>query len=237
VLAIKVVPALAATICGAHLLRERRTRDLWIAASLAVLTAAAISLPAIIVAPAGLLDFVRYHRDRPLEVGSTAAALVGLSHAFDPASIAVTRSYGSSNVVGRPAGAALIASAVAGLVGGVYVWAAAWRTLAPSRTASSRASVLLCSIVALLTVVIVTSKVSSPQYLVWLLPLGVLATLVDRRSVAMALLLTSLALAQIVYAIVLSDVEALRPWALALVLARNASLFAWAMLITARAAR
>jgi hypothetical protein len=236
-MAIKLVPAVAAIICAAHVLRERRTRDLWIAACLAAVTAAAIFAPAIIVAPAGLLDFVRYHRDRPLEVGSSAAALVGLSHAFDPASVSVTRSYGSANVVGRWTGAGLIASVVAGVVGAAYVSVAAWRTLVRSRTASSRASVLLRSVIALLAVVIVTSKVSSPQYLVWLLPLGVLATVIDQRWLAMALLLSALALGQIVYAVALSDVEALRPWALALVLARNAGLFAWATMIGPRASR
>jgi len=234
-LAIKILPAVGALICGAHLLRERRIRDLQIAAALAALTATAICAPAIIIAPSGLLDFVRYHRERPLEVGSTAAALAGLWHAVDPASIAVTRSYGSLNVVGRSTGAALTASAIAGTAGLAWICVAAWRGLDVSRTPSSRARVLLSSTIALLAVVIVTSKVASPQYLVWLLPLGVLATLIDRRWSSMALLLTTLVLAQIVYAVVLSDVEALRPWALALVLARNIGLVVWALMIAARA--
>jgi uncharacterized membrane protein len=234
-LAIKIVPAVAALICGAYLLRERRIRDLQIAAALAALTAIAICAPAIVAAPSGLLEFVRYHRDRPLEVGSTAAALVGLWHASDLTSIAVTRSYGSSNVVGRSTGAALTASAIAGAAGLAWILVAAWRGLEVSRTLSSRACVLLSSTIAALAVVIVTSKVASPQYLVWLLPLGVLATLMDRRWSSMALLVTTLVLAQIVYAVVLSDVEALRPWALALVLARNIGLIVWALMIAARA--
>jgi hypothetical protein len=234
-LAIKIVPALAAFVCGAHLLRERRIREMRIAAPLAVLTAAAICAPAIVAAPSGLLDFVRYHRERPLEVGSTAAALLGLWHAIDPASVAVTRSYGSSNVVGRFAGAALTASAVAGVAGLVWVCVAAWRSLDASRSAPSRARALLCWTITLLAVVISTSKVASPQYLVWLLPLGMLATLIDRRWSSMALLLTTLVLAQIVYAVVLSDVEALRPWAVALVLTRNVGLVTWALMIAARA--
>ena len=236
-LAIKIVPAVAALICGAHLLRERRIGDLKIAAAIAVLTATAICAPAIVAAPSGLLDFVRYHRDRPLEVGSTAATLVGLWHAIDPASIAATRSYGSSNVVGRSAGAALAASAIAGAAGLAWIYVAAWRGLDVSRTPSGRARVLLSSIIALLAVVIVTSKVASPQYLVWVLPLGVLATRIDGRWSSMALLLTTLVLAQIVYAVVLSDVEALRPWALAVVLARNIGLVLWALMIAARARR
>jgi hypothetical protein len=202
-----------------------------------VLTATAICAPAIVAAPSGVLDFVRYHRERPLEVGSTAAALVGLWHAIDPASIAVTRSYGSSNVVGRSTGAALTASAIAGAAALAWIYVAAWRGLEVSRAPSSRARVLISSTIALLAVVIVTSKVASPQYLVWVLALGVLATLIDRRWSSMALLLTTLVLAQVVYAVVLSDVEALRPWALALVLARNIGLVLWALMIAARAQR
>jgi Glycosyltransferase family 87 len=235
--AIKIVPALAAVMCGAYLLRERRIRDVRIAAALAVLTVVAICAPSIAGASSGLVDFVRYHRERPLEIESTAAAVLGLWHAIDPAAVAVTRSYGSSNLVGRFAGAGLTASAVAGVAGLGWVYVAAWRSFDVSRTVPGRSRALVCWTLVLLTIVIATSKVASPQYLVWLLPLGTLATLANRRWSAMTLLLISLLIAQIVYAVVLSDVEALRPWALALVLARNIGIVGWALMLAARARR
>ena len=229
--AIKIVPVLAGLVCAAYLLRERRARDLAIAASLALLTLVLICGPVFLAAPSGLLDTVRYHVDRPLEIGSTAAALLGLWHMVDPGAVSVIRTYGSSNVVGRFSGAAVAASNVASVLGVMVVCAAARRGLKVARTPSGRARVLLAAIAAVLAVVIATGKVASPQYLVWVLPIGVLATLIDRRWISLALLMATLVLSHMIYAALLGDLEALRPWALALVLARNITLVAWTVTI------
>ena len=71
----------------------------------------------------------------------------------------------------------------------------------------------------------------------WLLPLGVLATLTDGRVVTKLLLFGAFGLAQIAFPFGLSAAEALEPWPFGVLLLRNLSLAAWAMAIAARAGK
>jgi len=233
--AIKIVPVVVAILCGLYLAAEGRRRDLRIAARSAFVTIAIMCGPAVIAAPSGVLDMLRYHRDRPLEVGSTGAALLGLWHSVDPSSVRMVRSFGSSNIVGRFDSIALTASLVASIVVVIGIWKWAWRRFLACRTSNACARVLLAASAAIVAVVIATNKVGSPQYLVWLLPLGVLASFIDGRAIAIGLLFAAFVLAQVAYPIVAPAVEALEPWAMAVVLARNLTLVAWAVTIGTRA--
>ena len=234
-IAIKIVPVLVAGICGLFLLRERRSGEWWQALGMATLVAVAITAPILYVAPSGFVDMLRYHIDRPLEIGSTAAGLLGLWHSVDPSAVAAGHAYGSGNVVGRISATALIITNIAAAIGIAAVYFAAWRRFGSCPTAEGRARQFLAATTAVIAVFIATGKVGSPQYLTWLLPLGVLVTLLDRRLLPLATLLTTLLIAQTVYAIVPYQVEAFRPWASALVVARNTLLVGWAWSIASGA--
>jgi len=233
--AVKIVPGIVAVLCGLYLLSEQRRRELRVATAAAALTTVVLWAPAAIAAPAGMLDMIRYHRDRPLEIGSTGAALLGLWHAVDPSSARMVLSFGSSNVVGRFDREVLFLSVVSSIISVAGTWLWAWRRLRASPTSGARAHVLVCAASMALAFVIATNKVGSPQYLVWLLPLGVLATLVDGRVVTKLQLFGAFALAQIAFPFGLSAAEALEPWPFGVLLLRNLSLAAWAMTIAARA--
>ncbi|HEY1912911.1 MAG TPA: glycosyltransferase 87 family protein [Vicinamibacterales bacterium] len=227
-IAIKIVPALVAGICGLFLWREHRRGELWQALGIAALVAVAISAPILFLAPSGFVEMLRYHIDRPLEVGSTAAGLLGLWHSIDPSAVAASHSYGSGNVVGRLAPAALAVTNIAAVSAIAAVYVAAWRRFGARSTPEGRARLLLSTTTAVVAAFIATGKVGSPQYLTWLLPIGVLVTLLDRRWLPLAALLATLVIAQTVYTIVPFQVEAFRPWASALVVARNTVLVGWA---------
>ncbi len=226
--AIKIVPALAAGMCGLFLLREHRGKELWQALGVAVVVAVTISAPILCVAPSGFVDMLRYHIDRPLEVGSTAAGLLGLWHSIDPSAVVASHAYGSGNVVGRLSATALTVTNIAAIVAIASVYVAAWRRCGVWPSTETRARLLLAATTAVIAVFIATGKVGSPQYLTWLLPLGVLVALLDGRRLPVAALLTTLLIAQTVYAVVPFQVEAFRPWASALVVARNTVLVGWA---------
>jgi Glycosyltransferase family 87 len=234
-IAIKIVPVLVAGMCGLFLLRERRGEEWWQALGVAALVAVAIGAPVLYVAPSGFADMLRYHIDRPLEIGSTAAGLLGLWHSVDPSAVAASHAYGSGNVVGRLSASALTVTNIAAAIGIAAVYVAAWRRFGSCPTAESRARQFLAATTAVIAVFIATGKVGSPQYLTWLLPLGVLVTLLDRRWLPLGALLTTLVIAQTVYTVVPYQVEAFRPWASALVLARNTVLIGWAWSIASGA--
>jgi uncharacterized membrane protein len=228
--AVKIVPLLVGVLCGMYLVRDRRTREAIQASAVAALTAAAICVPVVIVSGLhGLLQVLQYHRDRPLEFESTAAAMLGLWHAVDPRSAAVVFSYGSGNVVGRFAPVALTASIAALVAALALAYLGAWRALGPERVAPEPAArVLVVSTTTVLAVIIALGKVGSLQYLVWVLPLGVLAALAAGDRVGLALLLATLTAAQVVFPLSSAAAESMRSWPYAIVLARNVLLLVWA---------
>ncbi len=223
--AAKLVPVVALPLFVLHYARERRFRELAFASLVAALTVAAIALPAVRAAGDTLVEIARYHRDRPLQIESTWAALLGLL-----GGVQVTRTFGSTNVVGRGAGALLALSTGATAAALLATYAFAWRRLGRADEAE-RARTTAAGTVATLAALIVLGKVASPQYLVWLLPLGLALTLADGRRLLLALLIVACALTQVIYPISYPSVEALARWACALVLARNLALAAWAVLL------
>jgi hypothetical protein len=79
-----------------------------------------------------------------------------------------------------------------------------------------------------LAVIIALGKVGSLQYLVWVLPLGVLAALAIGDRVGLGLLLATLTAAQVVFPLSSAAAESMRSWPYAIVLARNVLLLVWA---------
>lgn len=141
-------------------------------------------LPFLLTTGTDCLGFLRYHRSRGLELGSLGSSLLlalrPLGHAME-----IEYSYGSINV--HSSLAALIAR-LSPWVGAVFLLAAtvlllvrANRVVADARagenlTLAQRYPTETAAFSLLfLMVFVATSKVFSPQYLLWLLPLAALA--------------------------------------------------------------
>jgi hypothetical protein len=237
VVAVKIVPAVVAVLCAMYLARQRRLRDAGIAAAAAVATVLLITMPVAYAAGATIDRVLWYHVDRPLEIESTAAGLLGLWHAIDPAAVTFVFSFGSNNVTGPLVDAGLWASNIAAALALALVYAAAWRALQRADDDVEQARVLAGSTLLALVALIAFGKVSSPQYFTWLIPLGTLMTLVDGRVSTMAWFLGSMVLAQIVFPTEMHAVIRFAPWACTLVIARNMALLGWAVRLRQRAWR
>jgi glycosyl transferase family 87 len=228
---VKIVPIFAAAICGMYLLRSRRRRELIEAA---IVAAAALAIVVIgcgeYIGLSHLAEMLWYHWNRPAEFESTAAALLGLWTGVEPRSAAITYAYGAINVVGKYDGIALAATNAVAAAGLLLVYLEAWRALGLDHQPADRARTLLVATTTVLSVIIGFGKVASAQYLVWLLPLGVLVAHTDEDWPAVVLLLGTLTLSQIVFPLIsLRDAAMkLRPWAFGVVLARNLMLILWA---------
>ena len=227
--AAKFVPLFVAILCGIYLVRERRFREAATAAVAATLTGLVIFAPVILSGGAdGLIGMLRYHLDRPLEFESTAAAVLGLWHAVDPQSSTVVYSYGSGNVVGRLASAAVIASTLLLIALLAILFVRAWRGLAGERPSAARARTLVVSTTAVLAVIIALGKVSSVQYLLWLMPLGLTISLAAADRATLPMLVAVLTVAQVVFPISSAAAESMHAWPYGFVLLRNLLLLAWA---------
>ena len=143
---------------------------------------AAAVLPFLVLAPHGLISSVTGQASRPLQVESLGASLLttfGHPH--------IVGSHGSQNVAGHGALGALFVLAEA--VSLVVLWLAFARGPASSERLIRYAAASVCAYV-------VFSKVLSPQYLIWLIPLVPLVR-GTRGALATALLTVSLVLTQV----------------------------------------
>jgi hypothetical protein len=231
--ALKLTPALLLPL--ALVLQDTRRRVL-VAAAAFIVAAALPFVPFVLHDAATAAQPFTYHAERPLQLESVlatpwaAGALAGAAHPR------VVHAYGSQNFAGRGPDvlAALSPWLLALAVGAVYVLA--WR-----RRARLRAEPALVPVAALavLLAAICTSKVLSPQFLIWTFPVVALCVVQPQR-------LARLAAVAVAAAVLLTQVEfPARYWALvglqsgplALLMARNLLLVAAAVLAVASLVR
>jgi len=186
-----VLPALAAPR------GSRRGVVLTVAAVGTVLVAAAV----LVGGWARVISPLTWQADRGLQIESVAATPAIVGWALAPAGFDITFSeYNAFEITGDGTGGLARLSGVLSVLGAaglVALWLRAWRraeALAPGTVCW----LALCAV----SVFVVTGKVLSPQYLLWLLPMAAAAVLVaDDRSLRRwaALLLVTTAATQLVF--------------------------------------
>jgi hypothetical protein len=228
--AAKGMPLLLAPLVLAYFVTEQRKLDaLWtglVAGAIGVLAAAPFARSA----GASMLDMFAYHGARPLQIESTGGALLVVGRFFAPTSAAVSNTYGSTNVIGTWDAPLKLLASVLPLAALLATYAFGWRDLRAAKDDASRARALVRWSCVALASFMVLGKVFSPQYLTWLLPLGLLASLLDEQPRSRRMLFTAFLLTQVIwpfcYCIHLAS--NLSPVFGALVLARNVLVGAWA---------
>ncbi len=227
-IAAKLVPVIVAPVLVIALVQERRWRDLGLAVYAAFFALAAVLLPAALFAGSHFFDFLGYHANRPLQIESTPAALLSLWRVIDPSSLSVSRSYGSTNVVGGYSDFFLKLAAPLTVLGLLAVYAITWLRLARARTSADRNAIVTAGALGALVAFMVCGKVFSPQYVVWLVPLGVLLSNAQGREGRWFFLMLML-MTQTIYPAAYMDAERLVPWVSALIVLRNGMLAMWAV--------
>ncbi|MET0615134.1 MAG: glycosyltransferase 87 family protein [Thermoleophilaceae bacterium] len=218
----KVFPIVVAPVAIAWLVARGRRRDAWQGALVCAAVMAAIAVAAVAASPDGALDAVRYHLDRPVQIESSPALVVlgldaaGLGHAT---SVSSFRSDGllhpAADLIASLFLTALVAL-VALLCENVARSGAAGRSAARELVIASLAA---CAGFALF------GKVLSPQFVIWVLPLGALAFAWRMHALAAAVALVAV-LTQIEFPAHYFDVVAREPLAIGLVALRNVALAA-----------
>ncbi|HEX7949551.1 MAG TPA: glycosyltransferase 87 family protein [Candidatus Limnocylindrales bacterium] len=171
----KVVPGLLLPLFAIHAWR-RHGRD---AAVRGVAVFAAVVglglLPFLLVAPEGTLRALVRFVQRPLEVEALGAALLVVAHNLVGLPIHPQAGFGSANLTGASASiVGLLQTIVLGLAL-LGIWTAFWRDHAGAPgTADRDARRLVLAAAATLAAYVAFSKVLSPQYLTWLVPVGAL---------------------------------------------------------------
>lgn len=189
-------------------------------AGAAALVSLAIWLPPLWLAGQGLAEMLRYHMERPVQIESTAGALLGIARALVPGSVWMTTEFGSHNFAGPLAARASAATGILGVAVPLAAIAHATRRILRSPSREEEAAALAEGVVVVLIALMAFAKVFSPQYLVWVLPLGMLAALRRSRGAAV-LFLAVLALTQVVFPFSYGGASRGEPWPYPIILCRN----------------
>ncbi|WP_371872619.1 glycosyltransferase 87 family protein [Streptomyces pacificus] len=203
-------------------LRERRA---WIAAAAtgaALLLALTASMP-------GALAFLGFQRDRGTEVESLGALVFHVARHFGWEG-QVLLNYGSVEFLGPYV--PLVSGAALGLTAAAFGWLAAWRLRAAEFSAATPADAAFTAVLLFTT----TSRVISPQYLVWLLGLAAVCLVFHRSRMAAPslLVLAATGLTFLEFPVWFDKVVASDPQAIAVLAARNGLLVAAALLACRR---
>jgi len=174
----KVYPAVLVPVFLLIQINRKQKGELLEGLAVFVITAAVIASPFILMSESGFWDSLLYHAQRPLQIESTYASIIELLYAFNIFDLSFTNSA-NSLVVTSP-----VADMLAKISFGIMVLsllAVYWslyrklqkgqlnRQDQPDRAVATALTFRYCLISVL--VFILTSKVFSPQYIIWLLPL------------------------------------------------------------------
>jgi hypothetical protein len=217
-IAAKLYPVVLLPLTVAYVWRRRGRREGIVCAALAVAVPLLAYLPFAVLAPEGVVRSVGRQLSRPLQIESLGSAILLAAHDLFGAGVEVGSSHGSQNLIGTSPDVFAVALSIAQI--GVLAWL--WIRFARSRELPSPAT-LAVSAAAVLTAFVALGKVLSPQFLIWLVPVVVLA----RRASANAMLAAALVLTQLWFPFRYWDlVRELDPRVSWLVLARDLVLLA-----------
>ncbi|HZG48264.1 MAG TPA: glycosyltransferase 87 family protein [Thermoleophilaceae bacterium] len=210
--ALVIVPVALAWHVGRGMRREA-----WQGAAVCAAVIVALAGLSAAASPQGALDAVRYHLERPVQIESAPAMVLFALDGAGLGEASATTSHRSDGLT-HEAGWAVGGAALALMLG-----ALALATLAARRSPEPRTLVLAS--LAAVTAFAALGKVLSPQFLIWVLPLGALAFAWRMHALAAAVLVAAL-LTQLEFPAHYRDVVAREPLALLLVAARDLTLLA-----------
>jgi len=170
--AVKLYPIVLLPIFGAYYLAGKNRAAL-LRLLLGSAGAGAVTLlPFVLAAPDSPLSFLRYHELRGLQLESLPAGAIVLAHALGLSPARLDFNYGALHLISPLSAAALrwlpIAFVALFLVVLVRCLARFREEQAAQGRVTSESLIVYC--VAALLAFIVTNKVFSPQYIIWLLP-------------------------------------------------------------------
>jgi hypothetical protein len=217
-IAAKLYPVVLLPVFGIYYLVSKKHHALLRLLLGSVGVTGAILLPFILLDLSELLSFLRFHQLRGLQIESVPAGAISLAHMLGLIKSSLVLNYNAWHITGPLAEAALKGQPFAFGLAFVVVFVSCWGRFRDEHARSGRITngSLVAYVLAALLTFIVTNKVFSPQYIIWLLPLGPLLSLRQARTLLVICLTTI-----IIYPFAYQDLIAMRMMPVLLLNLRN----------------
>jgi uncharacterized membrane protein len=163
----KIYPAVIAPIFLIYYLKNRQYRQMISGLIVFAAICLAVVIPFLIFGSESIINLINYHSQRGIQLESTYSALLLLANKLGLLQVHWVFSYGSVNLTGPLADAFAKASTyIMGLALIIAYWFI-WKQMKPGKSQFTRIGAYSLLVI---VVLLVTSKVLSPQYLIWLIP-------------------------------------------------------------------
>ena len=168
----KIYPVILAPLFLVRYICDRDYQHLRDAMLSFAITATLVVLPCVLIDIAGFREFISYHMERGIHMESTYASFLLIGEKLRLTTVGKEMSHGSWNIVSPATGVLANLSSVLMLISvAALCWSYA-RMLRRGGYSSPLFDGRLAShAVAMILVLLLTSKIFSPQYLIWLYPL------------------------------------------------------------------
>ena len=228
--ALKGVPLLMAPALLFWFAARRDWRALAVGAASAALCLGAVVVAYAAIAGPHALDLYRYHGGRPLQLETPYAGVLLLLAPRLPDLFSVTYSYGSDNLASAAEPWLRTIASLLEIVALIVIYAVAYLRIRRAADDRERFTAAVWAFSAVLVAFMSLGKLFSPQYLIWLLPLGAIAGAAPGgRSRWRLVAANGLTQAEFpfLYGFALGDYPALAPLFGLVIVARALALWSW----------
>ena len=234
----KIYPVILAPIFLLYHWRHRQNRQAIVGVATFTITTMAIVVPCLLLSPDGFWNSLSYHAQRGLQCESTYSSFLLLGQMLGLTSVEMEFSFGSLNVTSPLADVLAKVSPLVMLFSLVAVYWFFYKSqserAAVQQTPSlinqpDTARIVSYSLLAMLAFII-TNKVLSPQFIIWLYPLIPLVVGRWRRTLWLMFILIGL-MTYLVYPLAYDGIRQGHPLVTSILFMRNVSLITLAFLL------
>ncbi len=164
---VKLYPLILAPIFGIYYLQKKQYRPLLKGLSVFSITGMAVALPIVIINFSGFWEFIDFHLSRGLQIESGYASVLILANKLGLTDISVVSGRASMDVEGPGVGFFLSASAWFTMVALSISYWLYYRSI---KNHGYSHEIFISFSLGIIALLIITSKVFSPQFVIWLYP-------------------------------------------------------------------
>ncbi len=164
----KIFPAVIAPLFLIYYLRNRQNRLIWQGLLTFALVSLAILLPFLIISPTSLWSLYEYHAQRGIQIETTYSSAFTLAHLLGWVNVKASFNFGAWNIVGAPEN---VIAGVSTFLLLIFLVSTYWYVYFRNHSGQINIMTLGTYSFLIILIVLITSKILSPQYLIWLVPL------------------------------------------------------------------